>query len=129
MNLIVKAVYKFRFYELDQPLKIGEVGEFSFFIDPDTATAPPDRLYEGLLWVFHNTLGQDFVSLRCSIQRIWHPELGFVREIETKGLDYRIVLIDGTVVTVEAEESPGLILEGGQSVTDWLFLVDIKEHA
>ena len=126
--MTVKAVYKFRFYELDQPIKIGEASEFSFFIDPHTAAAPPNRLYEGLLWIFHNTLGQDFVSLKCSIQRIWHPELGLVREIDTKGFTYRIVLVDGTVVTVEAEESPGLVLDGGQSVTDWLFLVDVKEQ-
>lgn len=122
----MKAIYKLRFYELDQPIAVGASDDFAFFVDPHTKNAPPTTLLPGLIWTFHNTLGNDFVELYCKILRIWHPDLGELTAIDTHGLSYTIRRTDGSTIVVNAEEDPGRIESDNQVIDDWLFLVDIE---
>jgi hypothetical protein len=41
--------------------------------------------------------------------RIWHPQLGEIREIDTGGDNYRVYLGTGTVFDVDQEQNPGWI--------------------
>ena len=50
------ALYKFRFYELDQPLKVGVEDEFTFFVDPHYQAALSTPICPDTLLVFANTL-------------------------------------------------------------------------
>ena len=43
------------------------------------------------------------------IERIQHKSLGDIEEINTIGLSYRITTIQGDMIQVEAEETPGRI--------------------
>lgn len=66
------------------------------------------------------------------IVAIRHPELGEIRKIDTRGLDYTITLADGTALLVNAEEDPGKLYEGTpgawveseRGVSQWCFEVD-----
>ena len=120
------AVYKFRFYELDQPLEVGEEKEFAFFVDPHFAASPGSPISRDMILVFANTLGEKMVVRhRCRIMSISHPALGKVRSIATRGLSYTVTLDDGRRVVVDAEENPGVV-EDGPRADDWLFLVEIE---
>jgi hypothetical protein len=59
-----------------------------------------------------------------TIAAIRHPELGAVRKVDTRGLDYTITLADGTELRVEAEETPGVCYE--RQVTGWRFGVEFE---
>jgi hypothetical protein len=69
-----------------------------------------------------------------TIAAIRHSELGAVRKVDTRGLDYALTLTDGTELLVNAEEEPGKLFEraGGQwvalprVVSDWRFVVEFK---
>jgi len=120
------AFYKFRFYELDQSIEVGEEAEFEFFVDPHYRAAPTAPIHKDMILVFANTVGSEgFVSHLCRIVAINHAELGLVRSISTKGLEYTVTLANGTALKVEAEERPGSIYQG-PAVADWTFLVDIE---
>jgi hypothetical protein len=120
------ALYKFRFHELDQSIDVGEEGEFTFFVDPHYRAAPTAPIRKDMILVFANTFGPEgLVSHSCRIVAIDHPQLGSVRSISTRGLEYTVTLTNGTAFRVEAEERPGSIQEG-PVVADWTFLVNIE---
>ena len=120
------AVYKFRFYELDQPLEVGDEKEFAFFVDPHFAASPLSPISRDMILAFANTLGEKMVVRhRCRIVSISHPTLGKVQSIATRGLSYTVILDDGRRVVVDAEENPGIV-EDGPRAGDWLFLVEIE---
>lgn len=114
-------------YELDQPIEVGLAKEFAFWrVVPDYLGPEP--------LVFHNgpwRRDEVFVA-RGSIKTISHSELGAVRKVDTRGLDYTITLTDGTELTVNAEEEPGELYErsnerweeSSHSVSDWKFVVE-----
>jgi hypothetical protein len=117
-------------YELDPPLEVGLTDEFAFWrVVPDHLRGP-ERL------VLYNTLWhpKDAVVARGTIAAIRHPELGAVRKVDTRGLDYTITLADGTELTVNAEEEPGKLYErageqwreSSRVVRDWRFVVEFE---
>jgi hypothetical protein len=58
--------------------------------------------------VFYNTIWHpgDGVFADGKIAAIRHPQLGDIRKIDTRGLDYSITLMDGTELLVNAQQFP-----------------------
>ena len=117
-------------YELDQPLEVGLEAEFVFWrIVPDYLRRP-ERL------VFYNDTWrpEQGVFAQGKIASIRHPELGEIRKVDTRGLDYTIILLDGTMLAVNAEEYPGKIYEGQpgawvespRALSDWTLEVEFE---
>lgn len=111
---MVHAAWIPGWYELDQPLEVGVEEEFVFW------RVVPDYLYNSESLVFYNTLWHegDGVFGTGRILKIRHPELGDIRKINTRGLDYTITLMDGSELLVNAEEEPGKMFEGRPG--DWI---------
>src|SRR5262245_39284355 len=95
-------------YEHDPYLEVGLEDEFAFWrVVPEEL-----RAAEGL--VLHNDLlrpGEAIFAIG-KITHIRHPDLGAILKVDTHGLDYLIVLEDGTEIAVNAEEDPGKMFEG-----------------
>ena len=87
----MNAFYRFRFYELDQSVAICEERDFAFFFDPNFTHVPKEdwlRIYTDMTLVFANSLGTDnFFRYPCRINEIYHPQLGNISSINTRGLD------------------------------------------
>jgi len=49
------------------------------------------------------------LSTTGRIERIEHKSLGEIEEVDTNGLSYRITTVDGDMIQVEAEETPGVV--------------------
>lgn len=113
--LIITAKYKFFWYELDLSIKVGLTDEFYFFKDRE-----PLEFYNGPFYK------DEAMSISCRIEKIIHPELGEISEIDTKGLDYTITLANGESLKVEAEEKPGDVYDFRIKPENWLFDVQIK---
>jgi hypothetical protein len=117
-------------YELDQPLEVGMSGEFAFW------RIVPENLRGSEQLVLYNTLWhpEDAIMASGCIAAIRHPELGAIRKVDTRGLDYTLTLDDGTELTVNAEEEPGKIYERAHGkweeswrvVTDWRCIVEVE---
>ena len=123
------ALYKFRFYELDQSLQVGDEREFDFFVDPHFSADLSAPIYPGTVLVFANTLigaGTPTVSHRCRIISIRHPSLGSIRCISTRGLTYTLTLEDNSTLLVNAEEQPGTIEGSDRQIDDWAFVVELE---
>src|SRR4051794_18513573 len=115
-------------YELDPPLEVGLTDDFAFW------RVVPDHLRGSEELVLYNTLWHpgDAVVARGTITSIRHPELGVVRAVDTRGLDYTVTLADGTQLLVNAEEEPGRLFErvgsewvaSSRRVSDWRFLME-----
>lgn len=110
---MVHAAWIPGWYELDQPLEVGVEREFVFW------RVVPHYLSNSEGLVFYNTLWHegDGVFGTGRILRIRHLELGDIRNIDTRGLDYTITLVDGSELLVNAEEEPGKMFEGRPG--DW----------
>ncbi len=114
-------------YELDPSLEVGQTDEFAFWrVVPDHLRGPESLVLYNTLWS-----PRDVIVARGTIAAIWHPELGAVRKVDTRGLDYTIVLVDGSELIVNAEEEPGQLCErvgeqwrvSSRAVGDWRFVV------
>lgn len=115
---VVEVAWVPGWYELDPPLEVGLTDEFAFWrVVPDHLRGPEPLVLYNTLW--HPA---DAVVARGTIAAIRHPELGAVRKVDTRGLDYTITLADGTELRVEAEETPGVCYERPE-VTEWRFVV------
>ena len=126
----MNAFYRFRFYELDQSLTVGEERVFAFFVDPYLSLVEDMRIYDDMVMVFVNSIGRENTFRhRCRINSIYHPELGAVISIDTKGLDYTIILENEQKIVLNAEEEPGKVFDGAKQVSDWAFLVDLTPVA
>ena len=125
------AFYKLRFYELDQAISVGATDSFVFFVDPHFSRAPTSPPCPDMVLVFANTLlsASPTVAFRGTIASIFHPQLGAVQSIDTRGFDYRITLLTGEVVEVDAEEHAGTMHGAPSRVIDWSFLVDVQLEA
>ncbi len=124
---VVEVAWVLGWYALDPTLSVGLSDKFAFWrVVPDYL-----RGFEPL--VLYNTIWQpeDAVVASGTILAIRHPELGEVRKVETRGLDYTITLAEGTELTVNAEEEPGKLFErigdqwqqSSRVVSDWRFVV------
>jgi hypothetical protein len=110
-----RAVWDPWWYGDDQSIAVRLTKEF-IFREPEST-----RPFRGRALVFYNGWSDgDAVVGRGTISRIWHPEYGQIREIDTGGDNYRVYLANGTVFDVDPEENPG-------SVSDaWAFDADGK---
>jgi hypothetical protein len=126
------ALYKLRFYALDQPIAVGDDTEFTFFVDPHYSAAPESPISRDMILVFANTLeseGIHTIVRRCAIRSIVHSQLGAVRSITPDGFDYRVELESGEILVVNAEEKPGHLDGTDLAVSDWAFVVDLEPSA
>jgi hypothetical protein len=117
-------------YELDPQLEVGLEDEFAFWrVVPDHLRGPERLVLYNDLWHPENVM-----LARGKITGIRHPELGEIRKVDTRGLDYSITLADGAEVVVNAEEDPGKMYEGKPGawleskrvVSHWRFEVEFE---
>lgn len=109
----MKIIWVAEWYELDQTIIVGD----------------EDYFY---LHKRKNRFSNDFGSrhdreVHMKITNITHKELGNVKGIDTEGLVYKIYLMDGRVLEVDAEESIGRIFyPEGIKVKNWTFTVEVE---
>src|SRR5215472_14207005 len=117
-------------YELDQPLEVGLEAEFVFWrVVPDSFRRPERFVFYNDTW-----RPEKGVFAQGKIAAIHHPELGQIRKVDTCGLDYKITLLDGTLLAVNAEEEPGKIYErqseawiqSPRVLSDWTLEVEFE---
>jgi hypothetical protein len=120
-------------YELDPPLlEVGLTEQFVFWrIVPDHLRGEePLVLYTGLR-------GQLMDVAWGTVSAIYQPELGAIRSVNTRGLDYNFLLVNGEHLVVDAEEAPGQFLEqreekwikSERKVYSWRFTVEFSALA
>ncbi len=120
---IEKAIWYPSWYELDPTLEVGSVDEFHFFrVVPDHLANEDDPIFYGDLWGDKHL----YYSARKRILKIHHPQIGDIQKIYTRGLDYTITLTDGTILKVEAEETPGVVYDLPEPVRDWRVFVEME---
>jgi hypothetical protein len=117
-------------YELDPQLEVGLEDEFIFW------RVVPGHIHDTDRLVLYNDLWHPEYGKFASgkISAIRHPQLGEIRKVDTRGLDYTITLADGTVLVVNAEEDPGKIYEGNPGarveshriVSEWRFDIEFE---
>lgn len=111
------AIWQAAWYELDQPIKLGLKDTFWLI----------EKM--GVL-KFHTGFAGDngIEEIEGEILKINHRTIGEVSEIDTEGLTYRIKLISGQEIGVEAEETPGKVENDYPLFDDdnWKFEVTIK---
>lgn len=111
-----KLIYTPSWYEMDQPLILGKKDKF--YISKDKKS-------------FSNEFASyDDVEIEGIITKIYHPEPGEFKELNTKGLVYRFYKIDGSLIKVEAEETPWHIEypPGHKDITNWDFEVELSDY-
>jgi len=108
--------YRFYWYELDPALKVGEVTALSCIRDSN-----PLEIHSGFI------SGTPIVNVNCKILSIYHPELGYLEDIDTTGLEYCLTLTDGRKLKVEAEEEPGKVYSFPIQPKAWDFQVLIEK--
>jgi hypothetical protein len=117
-------------YELDPQLEVGREGEFVFWrVVPEHLRGPKRLVLYNYLW-----RPEDGMFASGKIAAIRHPELGDIRKVDTRGLDYTITLVDGTELVVNVEEDvgkmyegkPGAWVESQRVVSNWRFEVEFE---
>lgn len=120
---IERAIWLPFWYELDQSIEVGVVDDFDFFREAPEYLGPEQRpvFYHGS-WNERHL----FCTARKRIVSIRHHQLGAIRKIDTRGLDYTFTMLDGRVLKVEAEESPGWVYDIPDPVDDWRVEVEME---
>jgi hypothetical protein len=119
--MVVDVAWVPGWYELDPLLEVGLSDEFAFWrVVPDYLCGPEPLVFYNTIW--HP---EDAVTAHGTIAAIRHPELGAIRKVDTRGLDYTITLADGTELKVEAEETPGVCYER-REIKVWRFIVSFE---
>ena len=108
--MIVK--WKPAWYELDQSIVVGDIDLF--------------YLSRDYLYFWTDLLWDHDCEVKAEILSISHSELGDIKGIITIGLDYSIYLSNGSEIIVNAEESPGDIVNSECVVREWDFDVQIR---
>jgi hypothetical protein len=129
MESRMRVIWAPGYYGGDQPLRVGQTGPFVLFKEP-----PVGLRALGEHFFYFHTDPTKANNVSGTITSITHTVLGEVREIINDGHTYRIILVDGTQLTVNAEENPGQVMEavGPQSlkdfskITEWYMLVEIE---
>jgi hypothetical protein len=119
------AIWSPFWYELDQPLLLGEVASFDFF------NTPPEYVRnDGLRVFYHGDWHERRMHLYTTelkrILDIRQPTLGSIQAIQTNGLDYRFTMLDGRTFCVNAEEAPGKVEGHVESIDDWRIFVELE---
>jgi hypothetical protein len=110
-----KHVWKAQWYMLDQSIWVGQLTEF--------------WLEKNNILFFTGSINDEHDIIKGKILSITHPKLGAVQKIDTSGLLYKITLENGSLVTVDSEESPGSIeWPDNLKIDNWEFEVLIEQH-
>lgn len=127
------AIWVPSWYELDQPLRVNQVGRFVFY------QSHPAWLQESTLasvgdvdFVFFNQLLNDtpWEARTARVVSIEHASLGLMGSVDTYGLDYNFTLIDGRELRVNAEEDPGHCEDAQVEKSGWslkIWLADVSQ--
>ncbi len=122
---VERAIWFPFWYELEQPIAVGQRGDFDFF-----KVVPDHIAHDGLRVFYHGDWQEKCRSLfdrrRVKILRIQHPILGSIQAIDTSGLDYTFTMSDGRSQKVEAEETPGPVYGRNEPIADWRVYVEIQ---
>ena len=108
--MIVK--WKPAWYELDQSIVVGDID--LFYLSGD------------YLYFWNDLIRDNDCEVKAEILSISHSELGDIKGIITIGLDYSIYLSNGSEIIVNAEESPGDIVNSECVVREWDFESQMK---
>lgn len=104
--------------------------DFAFWrVIPENLRGPEPLVLYNCIW--H---ADDAVVARGTISALLHPEFGEVCIVNTRGLDYKITLMDGSDILVNAEEEPGFTsvwvndhwIARSPQVSDWLVVVEFS---
>ncbi len=128
-----------RWHELDQSLRVGQVGNFLFFPQSrisdaeesravDDAGNPSTQGIEDL--IFFNALidGNTPIETRnARVIAIVHHELGTIESVDTNGLDYVFRFLDGAEWIVNAEEEPGVSYDCDNPPATWELRVTLAD--
>ena len=119
----MKAIWNPSWYELDQSLAMGIKKKFWFFQEK-----PADAQTSDADLVFFNQLDSEINSVVrfAEIVEIYHPILGTLARVDTDGLDYIFVPIEGSEIYVNAEEEPGKTYDSDVEVDDWSLVVTLQ---
>ena len=118
-----KAIWTPSWYEMDQSLSVGIKQKFWFFQDK-----PSQIVDEEVDYVFFNQLDSEVNSVVrfAEIVEIYHETLGTLARVDTDGLDYIFVPIEGSEIFVNAEEEPGNAYDSEFEIEDWTLLVTLQ---
>lgn len=119
----VKATWTPGWYEMDQSLSVGIKQKFWFFQDKPSETEGTD-----IELVFFNQLDSEVNSVVrfVEIVEIYHEVLGQLARVDTDGLDYIFVPIEGDEIFVNAEEEPGNAYDTEFEIEDWTLQVTLQ---
>jgi hypothetical protein len=113
------AIWQPAWYELDQPLAVGEVA--TFFV---VAASLPMRFATDMM-----AANEARLPVRAEVVAIYNKQLGSLLKIDTQGLSYKFYVNSETFFQIEAEERPGWI-ENSDTPNDFLleteFLVCLR---
>lgn len=128
------AIWTPGWYELDQSLMLGERQKFWFYhhtpgienAAPMIEASNPNADFD---LVFYNQLdsSKNCMVRYAKIVEMFHPELGPLKQIDTDGLDYLFVPLEGKEIVVNAEEEPGTTYDAELNVTDWSVYVKLAD--
>ena len=113
MHMSIKVIWKPYWYELDQPLIVGE--KLKYYLTKDK-----------LCLANGGATDQD-IEIEAEITNIYHSELGELLKVDTKGLTYTFYLLDGTHIVIDAEENPGDPEYDNYKVSNWDLSVTLKD--
>jgi hypothetical protein len=127
-SVTVTALWAPGWHELDQSLAVGRRQRFWFFETNPLKEIQGESANEFDL-VFFNQLDS---SANCQVRfaqivEIKHKQLGLLSEIDTAGLDYIFVTIDGNDILVNAEEDPGTTYDCNLEIEDWSVVVTLSD--
>lgn len=124
------AVYHLRFYELDQTLVSNTRGKYKFLLDPYLSEVEKlEAMPTGAMLIFDNFFGTSVrtVTLDCTIDRIFHHELGDVLGIFPTGFSY-VVRTRKEKIQINAEEDAGTVESNHAQPSGWIFIVELQIH-
>ena len=118
-----KAIWTPSWYEMDQSLLLGVKQKFWFFQELPEQIAADD-----VDFVFFNQLDSETNSVVrfAEIAEIYHEVLGHLSRVDTDGLDYIFVPLEGTELFVNAEEEPGNAYDTDYEIEDWNLVVTLQ---
>ena len=118
-------------YELDQTLVLGQRQKFWFFQTVPDSVSQTDHSGnpgESDLMFFNKTdTSENCVARFARIDEMHHARLGALLRVDTDGLDYIFVPVEGEEVIVNAEEEPGLAYDFDQPIEEWSIHVKLSE--
>ena len=125
----MNAIWIPGWYELDQPLLLGERRKYWFYDVPPLDCVAVE---EDVDLVFFNQLASaaNFHVRYATIEEMSHPKLGRLQRVDTDGLDYIFVPVVGDEIVVNAEEEPGVAQTDEVQIDDWsvfVSLLDVSE--